>query len=135
MTIYHLHGDDAGETHLTPIETIVYDSEAAGESFGSSKRVRVGPTFAAYDLGFAECIDPLQDSGLHVATRRQLLAIMKGQYEIITTSGDQVVLQPGDLLFPDDVDSKGHWSKEVVGSEPLTMVSVGIPDDWELPKS
>ena len=102
---------------------------------GRPSAVRVGPTFAAYDLGFAECVDPLQDSGLHVATRRQMLAIMKGNYEIITTSGDQVVLQPGDLLFTDDVDSKGHWSKEVVGSEPLTMVSVGIPDDWELPKS
>jgi hypothetical protein len=135
MTIYHLHGDKHGETHLTPIDMIDYDAESGGSGSGSAKRVRVAPRFAAYDFGFAECIDPLQDTGLHVATRRQVLAVVRGQYEITTTSGESVVLQCGDLLVTDDIGTKGHWSKEVVGPEHLTMVSAGIPDDWEPPAS
>jgi mannose-6-phosphate isomerase-like protein (cupin superfamily) len=130
MTVYHLHGDDTGETHLTPIELTLIDAGESGE--GSANRVRVMPRFPAYDLGLAEIVDPLQDTGIHEAPRRQFLAILRGEYEIITTSGEQVRLQPGDCLFTDDVGTSGHWSKEV-GDEPLTMVSVGVPDDWAFP--
>lgn len=131
MTIYHLHGDETGETHMTPIELSEHDAGAAGEGEGSANRVRVMPKMPAYDLGYAETIDPLKDSGIHGAPRRQFLAILRGAYEITTSSGEKVRLQPGDCLITDDGDTKGHWSQEV-GDEPLTMVSVGMPDDYEI---
>jgi mannose-6-phosphate isomerase-like protein (cupin superfamily) len=133
MTIYHLHGDEQGETHLTPIDLTLIDANASGVGEGSANRVRVMPKFPAYDLGYAEMVDPLQDSGLHGAPRRQFLAILRGAYLITTTAGDEVRLVAGDCLITDDVNSKGHWSREV-GDEPLTMVSVGVPDDFVVPK-
>jgi hypothetical protein len=42
------------------------------------------------------------------------------------------VLQPGDVLFADDMDSKGHISRDV-GAEPLTMMTIGIGSEWEGP--
>ena len=51
MTIYHLHGDEQGESRLTPIELTLIDANAAGEGEGSANRVKVLPKFPAYDLG------------------------------------------------------------------------------------
>jgi mannose-6-phosphate isomerase-like protein (cupin superfamily) len=133
MTIYHLHGDEQGESRLTPIELTLIDAGAAGEGEGSASRVRTMPKFPAYDLGYAEMVDPLQDSGLHGAPRRQFLAILRGAYLITTSMGDEVRLEAGDCLITDDSDSKGHWSREV-GDEPLAMISVGIPDDFVIPR-
>lgn len=134
MAMYHLHGDDAGETHLTPVELTLIDAAASGEGEGSANRVRTGPRFTTFDAGYAEIVDPLQDSGLHVAPRRALLAILRGGYFIKTTAGDEVTLQGGDCMFADDIGTKGHWSWEV-GDEPMTMLSIGVPDDFELPSS
>jgi len=132
MTLYHLYGDDAGETHLMPIELTLIDAAASGEGEGSANRVRSGPRFSAFDAGYAEIVDPLQDSGLHEAPRRALIVVLRGGYYIKTTAGDEVTLQGGDCMFADDVGTKGHWSWEV-GDEPMIMMSIGVPDEFELP--
>jgi hypothetical protein len=127
MTVYHLHCDPAGDSHLSPIDLHLLD--ATGQGAG---RVRVLGHFPAYDVSIAETIDRLEDQGLHPPPRRLFLAILAGTYEIETTAGDKVCLDPGDCLFVDDAGGKGHWSRDV-GDDPLVILSAGIPDDFVYP--
>ena len=132
MTIYHLHGDNTGETHMTPIELSLIDVNEAGQGEGSANRVRVMGRVPAYDLSASEIVDPLKDTGIHVAPRRQFLVILQGEYLITTSSGVEVTLRAGDCVFTDDIGTRGHWSREV-GDTPLMLVSVGVPEDATLP--
>jgi hypothetical protein len=55
--------------------------------------------------------------------------MMRGEHEITTTTGERVLLVPGDCIFVDDVGSKGHYSADV-GAEPMAMAAIDVPDDW-----
>jgi hypothetical protein len=57
---------------------------------------------------------------------------MRGAFEIITTTGEKGRFGLGDILFADDVGSKGHTFEEV-GDEPMSSVVVGIDPAWEAP--
>jgi uncharacterized cupin superfamily protein len=69
---------------------------------------------------------------MHVAPRRAFIVVLGGALEVVSSRGEQVVLQPGDVLLADDMDSKGHISRDV-GAEPLTMMTIGIGSEWEGP--
>jgi hypothetical protein len=71
---------------------------------------------------------------LHPAPARRLLALLRGEYEIITNTGESCIVRAGDCLLADDVASKGHRTREV-GDERVMMVSVEIPADWVCPDS
>lgn len=124
MACFHLHGDDAGDTHLTPIVLPERDTLA-----GPARSLGEVP---ATTLGIGELIGRKPDVGVHPAPRRQFLVVLRGAMEILTTLDQRQRLGPGDVLLADDVGSKGHISRDV-GDEPLMMLAVGIADGWELP--
>ena len=72
------------------------------------------------------------DVGMHNAPRRQLLIVLDGALEVVTSVDEREVLRPGDVLFADDVGTKGHISRDV-GDEPLSIMAIGVADDWRLP--
>ena len=117
---------------MTPVDLTLFDVAATGEGEGSAHRVRVMGRVPAYDLSASEIVDPLKDTGIHGAPRRQFLVVLQGEYLITTSLGSEVKLKSGDCVFTDDMGTKGHWSREV-GKEPLALVSVGVPDEAELP--
>lgn len=127
MTIYRLHGDGDGETHLTPV--VLPNVDNPGEGIN---RVRAISDIPATSVGVAQLVDRMPDYGLHPAPWRQLLVLLAGEYEITTTVGDQCVLAVGDVLITDDLGTKGHHTRDC-GSDHLMMLSVRIPDDWEFP--
>lgn len=126
MAIYRLHGDDQGETHLTRVELPVVENPGEGVN-----RVR-SLGFPTMRAGVSELTDRMPDFGLHEAPRRRLLVLLAGEYEITTTTGDQVRLRRGDCMFADDIGSKGHYTRDA-GEEMLMLVGIEIPDDWEFP--
>ncbi len=42
------------------------------------------------------------------------------------------MLHPGDVLFADDMGTKGHISRDV-GDDRLSIMAIGVADDWTLP--
>ena len=86
----------------------------------------------ASSVGVVELTDRLPGAELHPAPERRLLVLLTGAYEIETTSGEQQVLRPGDCLLTDDLDGKGHFTRDV-GDERVSMVAVHISSEWELP--
>lgn len=127
MTIRRLHGDENGETYLTPVELPIVENPGHGVTSVKALGEIPGTIF-----GIAELIEPMPDYGLHPAPCRQFLVLLQGNYEITTTTGDTCVFQRGDVLITDDVGTKGHYLRDC-GDEPLMMFRVSVGDDWEFP--
>jgi hypothetical protein len=126
MTCYHLHGDASGETHLTALELPEKESLA-----GHFRGLNDIPTTT---MGFAQFIERKPDVGVHNAPRRQFLVVLRGELEIVTTLGRSERLQPGDVLFADDIGTKGHVSRDV-GEVPLMLMAIGVDDAWRGPEA
>jgi hypothetical protein len=124
MTCFHLHGDATGETHVTRLE-LPEKETGAGRVHGLNDI----PTTT---MGFAEFIGRKPDVGVHNAPRRQVLVVLGGALELVTTLGQCERLHAGDLLLADDVGTKGHISRDV-GDEPLMLLAVGIAPEWAGP--
>ena len=123
MQCWHLHGDAAGETHLTPVELPVRESYAG--------TVRGLTDIPVTTMGMGQFIGRKPDVGVHNAPRRQFLVVLQGELEIVTTLGRSERLRPGDVLFADDGGSKGHISRDV-GDDPLMLMAIGIDPEWDL---
>jgi hypothetical protein len=124
MACFHLHGDADGETHLTPLEFPVKETYAG--------TVRGLNDIPVTTMGFGQFVGRKPDAGMHSAPRRQFLVVLEGVLELETSLGEQEHLQPGDVLLADDIDTKGHHSRDV-GEEPLMLMAIGIAPDWDGP--
>jgi hypothetical protein len=127
MTVFRVYADADGETHLSPVELPIVENPGEGV-----QKVRGLLDIPASSVGIVELTDGLPGEELHPAPERRLLVLLTGAYEIATTSGKRHVLRPGDCLLTDDVDGKGHYTRDV-GDERVSMVAVRISSEWELP--
>lgn len=124
MTLFHLHGDSTGDTHVTVVDLPVNETSAGV--------VRGLTDIPATTTGLGEFVERKPDQGVHNAPRRQFLVVLSGVLEIVTTLDQREHLHPGDVLLADDVGTKGHVSRDV-GEGPLALMAVGIADEWVLP--
>jgi hypothetical protein len=115
-----------GETHLAVLELPV--AEGAGPGL-SQQGLRDIPTTT---LGITEMLEKRRSWDLHPAPRRQLVVVVRGAFEVTTTDGDRKRFRPGDCLFADDLDSKGHGFADV-GDERMMTFQIGIDDAWQWP--
>jgi hypothetical protein len=68
----------------------------------------------------------------HNAPRRQLIFITSGILELETSEGTKVICQPGDLIFTEDFEGKGHITRSLKGVR--GFVHVIVPDHFEVTK-
>ena len=122
-----MFADATGETHVQPVALPMVENPGEGVP-----RVRGLLNIPASSVGVVELTAQLPGAELHPAPERRLLVLLTGAYEIETTSGEQQVLRPGDCLLTDDLDGKGHFTRDV-GDERVSMVAVHISNEWELP--
>jgi hypothetical protein len=127
MALYRVYGDGLGETHLAEIELPELEVNSEGV-----EKLRGVLNIPAISVGIVQLTNLTPSQDLHPAPERRLLVFLRGETEITTTTGDRRVLKAGDCLLADDVDSKGHYTRDV-GPEPRTMVTVGIPRAWQVP--
>jgi quercetin dioxygenase-like cupin family protein len=64
---------------------------------------------------------------LHPAPRSQLVIVLSGTVEVETSNGEKRVFQAGDLVFADNVESRGHKTSTVGG--PAQLLFVHLPTD------
>jgi mannose-6-phosphate isomerase-like protein (cupin superfamily) len=127
--VYRVYADENRDTHLAVLELPTVDQPGEGAA-----RVRGLLGIPALTLGIVELVERMPGHELHPAPERRLLALLRGEYEIVTNLGEACIVRAGDCLLADDVGSNGHRTREV-GDERVMMVSVQIPDDWECPGS
>jgi hypothetical protein len=125
--LVRVYADDAGETHLA--ELVVPDPAEPTPGGARAHALRDVPTTT---LEIHELLQRRPRLDLHPAPRRQLVIVLGGEFEITTTHGDRRRFGPGDCLFADDVEGKGH-THEDVGEDRLVTVAIGVGDDWRWP--
>jgi len=125
MACFRVYGDADGETHLTRLELPTRDT-----AVGKVRGMTDVPMTSGGMAEFVDCRKP--DSGRHEAPRRAFIVVLRGVLEVETSLGQREELGQGDVLLADDVGSKGHFSRDV-GDVPLTMMTVGIAEDWDGP--
>lgn len=87
------------------------------------------PTFQAGALFFRETAEGfVQD--FHNAPRRQLIFLTSGILEIETSEGERYTCRPGDLIFAEDTQGKGHITRSL--RDTRGFVHVAMPDDFDV---
>jgi hypothetical protein len=64
----------------------------------------------------------------HPAPARGLVVALRGEFEIVTTSGERHRFRQGEWLFADDVSSKGH-TFEAFGPE-QELLHCEVANEW-----
>jgi hypothetical protein len=66
----------------------------------------------------------------HNAPRRQLIFLTSGILELEASDGKRTICLPGDLIFAEDMQGKGHITRSLRGVR--GFVHVSMPDDFDL---
>jgi hypothetical protein len=110
-------------------------SKTSGESAIEVREVPMSgprPTSASFQAGalfFRETAEGfVQD--LHNAPRRQLIFLTSGILEIESSGGGRFVCRPGDLIFAEDTQGKGHITRSL--RDTRGFVHVAMPDDFDV---
>jgi len=67
---------------------------------------------------------------LHRAPRRQLIFITSGILELEASDGKRTICRPGDLIFAEDMQGKGHITRSL--RDTRGFVHVTVPGDFDV---
>jgi len=107
-------GDSAVEVREVPMSP---SERPASETFGCSS------------IFFRETPEG-HVQGFHNAPRRQLIFLTSGILEIETSQGRRFVCRPGDLIFAEDMQGKGHITRSL--RDTRGFVHVAMPEDFDV---
>lgn len=92
------------------------------------------PVFKCDNIFFRETPEGHEQS-YHNAPRRQLIFLTSGLLELESSEGRRFICRPGDLIFAEDTDGKGHITRSLRDIRGFVHVAMG-PDfdvkDWPL---
>jgi hypothetical protein len=124
-----LTGDQGGDSHLAVLAMAL---SGPGERTAEGSLMRLRQDISPTTVSFVEL--PKQDDHevLHPAPRRQFVIVLQGELDVIASDGASCRLRPGDVLFADDIGSKGHRVRDV-GEKHFVTVQLAMPADWDWP--
>ena len=73
--------------------------------------------------------------GFHNAPRRQLIFLTSGILEVETSEGQRMICRPGDLVFAEDTDGRGHITRSLRDTRGFVHVAMAADFDvsgWPL---
>ena len=68
--------------------------------------------------------------GLHTAPRRQLIFLTSGILELESSEGVRFVCRPGDVIFAEDVQGKGHITRSL--RDTRGFVHLAVQPDFDV---
>ena len=111
MKYLRLYADEEGESHVGEMAAsfAMADYAPPAPAFGVSPPVAAARyIFVDFPAGWT--------SGLHPAPRRQLFVVLSGRGEGGTSTGQTIVLGPGDVLLMEDTTGRGHSARALDGA-------------------
>lgn len=119
--VIRIYCDDHGESHFQDGYMPLDD---AGEIGSLSKRVEDATIlFRGNEPGY--------DYDWHVAPARQFILMMTGEIEITVSDGETRSIRAGEVAFLEDVRGKGHKTRNIGGTERLSVfVQTEAPVDF-----
>lgn len=105
MRIHNLYEDENGESHFRDIEVEWTEMTVGGPA--SSREAASGVIFRQMPITY--------DLDWHPAPRRQYVIHLDGDAQITASDGEVRIVKAGEILLVEDVNGKGHKSKNVAG--------------------
>jgi hypothetical protein len=118
MKIHHIYTDAHGKAQIEVVEPNLTPDK-------SGLRTLTFPAGSAYMKEFAGG----RKSGLHNAPRRQFVVHLYGGALVHTPSGYRRDVEPGDIIFAEDLTGEGHLTDGDNG--PRGAIYVTVPDDFD----
>jgi hypothetical protein len=123
LRFVHVFGDEHGETHFSDVELPAPPAPGSESvSFLQLPIERMG--YAEYPAERDEIMP-----GFHETPGRHFIVPLRGGFQTWVTDGSTRTFTLGDVVFFDDLESKGHLTKQLPG-EPRINLVLNVPDDW-----
>jgi len=118
MRVVRIFTTDSGESAIEVREVPMAEAERP-----------VSETFGCESIFFRETPEGhVQD--FHNAPRRQLIFLTSGILELEASDGKRFVCRPGDLIFAEDLEGKGHITRSLRGVR--GFVHVAVSEDFDI---
>lgn len=111
--VTRIYSDKDGESHFEEIRIPLHQEGVIG-SLSQGQRVK--------EIIFRE-VEPAYDYDFHTAPQRQYVILLDGSIQIETSLGEHQNFGAGDVLLLEDVEGKGHRTKNL---EPVRRRSLFI---------
>lgn len=118
MRVFRIFTKDSGESAIEIREVPM--SRAARP---------MSETFKCDSLFFRETPEGNVED-LHRAPRRQLIFLTSGILELEASDGQRTICRPGDLIFAEDMQGKGHITRSL--RDTRGFVHVVVPGDFDV---
>ena len=122
MQFTEIYADEAGETHLRDVPIHLAPRDFAPPSAPVGVSIDTPLTTGV----FLE-LPPGWDPEYHPSPRRQWVVILRGKLNTTVTDGASADFRPGDIVFLNDANSKGHRTL-VQGQETVSCFLVGLAE-------
>jgi hypothetical protein len=103
MNFTRLYSDENGDSHFENVEVALEDMGIIG---------KLSANYKVNDLVFREN-ESNYDWDFHTARSRQFIVLLDGEIEIETSLGNKLRFKGGDVLLVEDVEGKGHRTKNI----------------------
>ena len=111
--ITRVFSDETGESHFDEIAIPLHPSGPIGS---------LSENYEVKNLIFRKVL-PEYDYEFHNAPARQFIILLDGEIEIETSTGHKKQFGAGDVLLVEDIDGKGHRTKNL---KPIERKSIFI---------
>ncbi len=118
MRIVRIFTGDSGESAIEIREVPLSKAERPASE-----------TFRCSSLFFRETPEGHVEH-LHNAPRRQLIFLASGILELESSGGRRFICRPGDLIFAEDMQGKGHITRSL--RDTRGFVHVAVPEDFDV---
>ncbi len=119
MKVTRIYTGDDDRTHFQEIDVPLRDGDVGSlTDLVQTKGVIFRATPGEFEMDF------------HNAPQRQFVINLSGILEIETGDGTKRRLEPGEILFAEDVTGQGHISRGVGG--PRQSLFILVPDDFDI---
>lgn len=116
IIITRIYSDPAGDSHFEEMQVPLEEKGEIGF---------LSELLPANGIIFREVL-PAYDYDFHNAPQKQYIILLDGEIEIETSLGDKKTFKGGDILLMEDVEGKGHKTKNLITTK---RKSVFIPID------
>ena len=101
--ITRIYSDQNGDSRFEDREISMEESGEIG---------KLSQLLPAKGIVFRE-VEPNYDYDFHNAPQKQYIILLDGEIEIETSLGEKRIFNGGDILLAEDVDGKGHKTKNL----------------------
>lgn len=101
--ITRIYSDNSGDSHFEDFEVPLHPQGEIGY---------ISDKFKVKDLAFRK-VSPEYDYEFHTAPARQYIILLDGEIEIETSLAEKRIFGAGDVLFVEDVEGKGHKTRNL----------------------